>query len=179
MTVTDSLQFAVSLEELLAARDLRAARQVDWLTRHRRPLISLTLVTPGPVKDSARYRRSMRAALAACDALLRARGWPVLERAVFWPDTGPEAFWAVDHAAVEIKAATVALEQEHALGRLWDIDVFSPDVGVIGRRSLDRPGRPCLLCDQPAHACARSRRHGQEELTDKIEGLLDGYFARR
>ncbi|WP_413723058.1 citrate lyase holo-[acyl-carrier protein] synthase [Sodalis sp. RH24] len=178
MTIADSLQFAVSLEELLTARDLRAARQTEWLARHRRPLISLTLVSPGPVKDSARYRRSMRAALAACDALLAQRGWPVLARAVWWPDTGPEAFWAVDHAAVEIKAATVALEKEHPLGRLWDIDVLFPAGGVIGRRSLDQAGRPCLLCDQPAHACARSRRHPQEEVIAKIEGLLDAYFAR-
>ncbi|HEY0211353.1 citrate lyase holo-[acyl-carrier protein] synthase [Acerihabitans sp.] len=178
MTNADSLQFAVSLEELLAARDLRAARQREWLTRHDRTLISLTLVTPGSVKDSARYRRSMRAALAACDALLAQRGWAVLDRAVFWPDTGPEALWAVDHPAVEVKAATVALEQEHTLGRLWDIDVFSPTAGVIGRRSLDQAGRPCLLCDQPAHACARSRRHPPEQLINKIEGLLDAYFVR-
>ncbi|WP_413733512.1 citrate lyase holo-[acyl-carrier protein] synthase [Sodalis sp. RH21] len=177
MSIAEQIHSTVTLDELLAAKERRAARQDAWLARYRQPLISLTLVTPGPVKDSALYRRSMRAALSACDSLLRARGWPVRAQEVFWPDTGPEALWSVDHPAVEIKAAAVALEQEHPLGRLWDIDVISPQDGIIGRGSLDYARRGCLLCDQPAHACARSRRHPLEQVVGKIEELLDAYFA--
>ncbi len=168
----------VSLEAVLAAKEQRAHRQHTWLTRHHRPLISLTLVTPGAVKDSIRYRNAMGVALTACDQLLWQRQWPVLERQVLWLDTGAEALWCVDHCAPEVKASCVELEQTHPLGRLWDFDVLDPLQGQIGRHSLDRPGRLCLLCDEPAHACARSRRHPVEQVVTRVEALIDGWFAR-
>lgn len=48
---------AVTLEEMLQARDKRAARQRQALNCYRLPLISLTLVAPGAVKNSAVWRR--------------------------------------------------------------------------------------------------------------------------
>lgn len=42
---------AVTLEEMLQARDKRAARQRQALNCYRLPLISLTLVAPGAVKN--------------------------------------------------------------------------------------------------------------------------------
>ncbi|MEA9391922.1 citrate lyase holo-[acyl-carrier protein] synthase [Acerihabitans sp. TG2] len=179
MTIAEQLHSTVTLDELLQAKDRRAARQNTWLQSYQQPLISLTLVTPGPVKDSALYRRSMRAAVEACNGLLSTHGWNTLAHQVFWFDTGPEALWSVDHAGAELKAATVALEQSHRIGRLWDIDVISPGDGIIGRDSLGRAGRHCLLCDQPAHACSRSRRHPLEQVVEKIEDMLDAYFCAK
>ncbi len=178
MTLTDGLGSGVTLDQLLAAKERRAARQAAWLGRYGHPLISLTLVTPGPVKDSARYRQVMAQAINVCQRMLARRGWPVAAREFFWLPTGPEAFWSVDHAAMAIKAATVALEQGHPLGRLWDMDVISAQNGVIGRKSLGKAGRRCLVCDRPAHACGRSRRHPLPQLLTAIEDLLENRLVR-
>nr|WP_218626915.1 citrate lyase holo-[acyl-carrier protein] synthase [Sodalis sp. dw_96] len=166
------------MDQLLAAKERRAERQRAWLDRYGRPLISLTLVTPGPVKDSAAYRQVMGEAINVCQRMLTGRGWPVAARQAFWLPTGPEAFWAVEQGAEEIKAATVALEQGHPLGRLWDMDVISVHDGIIGRSFLRQAGRRCLVCDQPAHACGRSRRHPLPQLMTKINDLLEAYFVR-
>lgn len=171
-------QPGVSLSALLAAKEQRAHRQQSWLARHHAPLISLTLVTPGSVKDSIQYRNLMGVALVACDQLLWQHRWPVLAREVNWLDTGAEALWSVDHNAAELKASCVALEQEHPLGRLWDFDVFDPDIGQIGRHSLDRAGRRCLICGEPAHACSRSRRHPVEQVVAEVEKRIDDWFTR-
>ncbi|MFS2224630.1 citrate lyase holo-[acyl-carrier protein] synthase [Pantoea sp. B65] len=168
----------VNLTELLAAKEARAQRQSSWLTHYAQPLVSMTLVTPGAVKDSSRYRRNMGIALQACDQLFWQHRWPVLARKVLWLPTGPEALWCIEHGAPEIKAATVALETEHPLGRLWDIDVICPQSGLIGRRSLDEAGRRCLICDGPAHACARSRQHPIEQVVEKVEEIIDAWFTR-
>lgn len=48
---------AVSIPELLVSRDERQARQHAWLTRHLTPLVSFTVVAPGPIKDSELTRR--------------------------------------------------------------------------------------------------------------------------
>ncbi|ERK05331.1 Apo-citrate lyase phosphoribosyl-dephospho-CoA transferase [Pantoea sp. AS-PWVM4] len=178
MTMMTPVQAGVSLTALLAAKEARAARQADWLTRYQQPIISLTLVTPGAVKDSIRYRNTMGGAVQACDQLLWQHRWPVLAHQVLWLETGPEALWCVEHPAVEIKAQCVELEQTFPLGRLWDFDVFCPQLGQIGRHSLDLHTRRCLVCDQPAHGCARSRRHPLEEVVARVENMIDGWFAR-
>lgn len=178
MTTLTSVKTGVSLEALLAAKDNRAARQADWLARYQQPIISLTLVTPGAVKDSIRYRNTMGVALQACDQLLWQNRWPVLDRQVLWLPTGAEALWCVEHPAVEIKAQCVEMEQTHPLGRLWDIDVFCQKNGQIGRHSLDLNTRRCLVCNEPAHGCARSRRHPVKEVVAQVEKLIDGWFAR-
>jgi len=49
MTILTPADAGVSLEDLLAAKEQRAQRQTDWLTQFSHPLISLSLVTPGPV----------------------------------------------------------------------------------------------------------------------------------
>lgn len=178
MTTLTPVRAGVSLEALLAAKDSRAARQADWLTHYQQPVISLTLVTPGAVKDSIRYRNTMGVALQACDQLLWQNHWRVLDRQVLWLPTGAEALWCVEHPAVEIKAQCVEMEQTHPLGRLWDFDVFCPKEGLVGRHSLDLNTRRCLVCDEPAHGCARSRRHSVEDVVARVERLIDGWFAR-
>jgi holo-ACP synthase len=34
------------------------------------------------------------------------------------------------------------------------------------------------MCDEPAHGCARSRRHSLPELIRRIEELIDDCFTR-
>ena len=52
MTLATPVRAGVSPEELLAAKERRAARQADWLTHYQQPVISLTLVTPGKSKTA-------------------------------------------------------------------------------------------------------------------------------
>ncbi|KAB8312879.1 citrate lyase holo-[acyl-carrier protein] synthase [Erwinia endophytica] len=178
MTLLASAGMAVSLDALLAAKDRRAAYQADWLARYQQPIISLTLVTPGAVKDSARYRNTMGVALQVGDQMLWRHRWKVLDRQVQWLSTGAEALWCVAHPAVEIKAQCAEIERTHPLGRLWDFDVFCPENGQVGRHSLDLNTRRCLVCDQLAHGCARSRCHPIEDVLARVDKLIDGWFVR-
>ena len=85
MTIATPVRTGVSLDELLAAKERRAARQADMLEHYQQPVISLTLVTPGEIKDSLRYRNTMGVALQTCDQLLWENRWQVLDRQVLWP----------------------------------------------------------------------------------------------
>lgn len=178
MTTATPVEAGVSLEAWLAAKECRAARQADWLRRYQQPIISLTLVTPGTVKNSLRYRNTMGVALQMCDQLLWENRWPVRDRQVLWLPTWPEAMWSVAHNAPEIKAHCVALEQSHPLGRLWDLDVICPQDGHVGRLSLGLHMRRCLVCDEPAHVCSRSRKHPVGQVVGGVEKIINDWFAR-
>jgi holo-ACP synthase len=165
---------AVGLDQVLASRDRRVERQRAVLDRWRRPVLSLTLVFPGPHKDGPVPRALMAAALAAVDGLLGGR-WPVLQAGAWQQATGPEALRVVDADPLELKRALVALEEAHPLGRLWDLDVICPERGSLPRKALGLPPRRCLLCQESAHACARSRAHPLPELLAAIEAKLEAY----
>lgn len=165
----------VTLQEILRNRERRVGLQRDAVEAFGRPVVSVTLVNPGPVKDSASARKVMTHALRALDSLMAERSWPVLKREVRLDPTGPEALLVVDAGALELKQAMTRLEEEHALGRLWDLDVIDPRLGAISRKALGVPARRCLLCDEEAHACGRSRSHSLQELQNAIEEIIHGY----
>ena len=175
MTVATPVRAGVSLEELLAAKERRAARQADMLEHYQQPVISLTLVTPGEIKDSLRYRNTMGVALQMCDQLLWENRWQVLDRQVLWLPTGPEALWCVEHSASEINALCTELLQTHPLGRLWNIEVICPQQG---RQAQDDRTRRCLLCDDAAQTCESLHRHDGEEVVARVEQMIDAWFAR-
>lgn len=178
MNTATPVAAGVSLEAWLAAKECRAARQADWLKCYQQPIISLTLVTPGTVKNSLRYRNTMGVALQMCDQLLWENRWPVRDRQILWLPTGPEAMWSVAHNAPEIKAHCVALEQSHPLGRLWDLDVICSQDGHVGRLSLGLHMRRCLVCDEAAHVCSRSRKHPVGQVVGSVEKIINDWFAR-
>ena len=117
----------VSLAQLLEAREQRVARQQAALTEYGKTVLSLTLVSPGPVKDSPSYRFVFAEALVAIDTLLVDRAWQVVGRQYLSQPTGQEALLVVDCPAQSLKWALALLEDEHPLGRLWDIDVICPE----------------------------------------------------
>ena len=92
--------------------------------------------------------------------------------------TGWEAFFCADASPETLKEITVAIEDRDPVGRLYDMDVIRTDGSKVSREDLHLPGRKCLLCGDPAHACARSRRHSVEELTEEIQRILAGRYGR-
>ena len=145
---------AVALDDILAARDARVARQQAMLAQGG-VLLSLTLVAPGAVKRSPLLDAIFAAALAALRPLVddaRARIEAV-------DDSGHHALYLLDGEARDWKTRMLALENRAPLSRLWDIDIIDRDGVAISRRDLGLPPRRCLLCDADAKTCARERRH--------------------
>ena len=163
----------VELPAMLAGREARAARQEAWLKEYACPLISFTLNIPGPIKTSAELRRAFDAGLTALEEQLRAAHLPCIAQTECHEVTGDEAMLAVDGDAASIKAITSTLEEQHPLGRLFDLDVLAADGTKLSRPTPRR----CLLCAEQAQVCARSRRHSVEELTAEIERLLTAYLS--
>ena len=168
----------VSLEQMLAAREQRAARQTAALVCFNKPVVSMTVVMPGPVKDGWLPRRVLSEALKQLEAISDKRGWHVLSREVLWRETGPEALYVIDVEARILKSATVALEDCHPIGRLWDLDVLAPGSGQLSRRELSFSPRRCLVCGEPAHACSRSRLHPLDELLSTIAKIVHDHDLR-
>lgn len=170
---------AVSMDDMLMAREERAARQAAAFMQFSRPLLSITVVMPGPTKDSRLVRRVMESAVQQIDALIHRKRWHQLSREVFWQNTGPQAIYVLDIEAQVLKSVAMHLEERHPIGRLWDLDVITSSGEGLSRSQLWRPARRCLLCDSPAKECARSCRHPLPELLKEIQRMVDKFDRHR
>lgn len=162
----------VSLNEMLAAREARAAAQQQLLAAHSAPLVCLTLNIPGPVKVLDLVPRAFEEGLKRITGSLKEKHIQILELRESHEKTGYEALCSVDGDPIELKAMMTAIEDSGPLGRLLDIDVIRTDGEKVSRTELGCPSRTCLLCGQPAHICGRSRSHSVAELVAEIRSRL-------
>jgi len=164
------------IETVLAARDARVERRAEVFATRARPVVSLSPVMPGPVKDCTAARILCEAALDALMPALEREGWPAEIVHVGHGPAGREALISVGADPFALKRVTVGLEDSHPLGRLWDLDVIDPRVGAVSRGTLGAPPRRCFVCSEPAHACARSRAHPLDALLAVIEAKIDAHL---
>lgn len=164
----------VSLQDILAAREARVARQKELLTEYHKPIVSFTMNIPGPVKLD---RDVVIGFFVGCRLLRDALAGKLLHVEEHRKETGCEAFFVVDLPARELKELTVDLEDGDSVGRLFDMDVLDTDGRAISREELGYPRRGCLICTEDAAVCARSRAHSLEQLRDRTNFLL--YLAAR
>lgn len=116
-----------------------------------------TVVAPWPIKDSEVTRRIFNHGVTALRALAAKQGWQIQEQAALVSASGPEGMLSIAAPARDLKLATIELEHSHPLGRLWDIDVLTPEGDILSRRDYSLPPRRCLLCEQSAAVCARGK----------------------
>lgn len=162
----------ITLEQLLASRDARAAFQHQLLEAHPgQTLVCITVQLPGSEKRNA---LSLAIGNAGYKALLERFNGVVSQSEVKDLETGYEAYFLVSPGALDAKRITCALEESHPLGRLMDIDVIGPE-GPVSRGDIGLPPRKCLLCEKEVRFCMRAKSHSTEELTAKIQQMVNDY----
>ena len=159
----------VTLEDILRARDARAAAQRRLLHAYHLPLVSFTMNIAGPVKSSPLIELAFDAGL---EALYDALGRPVTAE-IIRPATGCEALLVYDRPAAAMKAACLALETTAPIGRLYDLDVLDTDGSKLSRSEP----RTCLVCGGPVAVCSRSRAHGLEAIMGRTNAILMDFAA--
>ncbi len=166
----------IPLEQVLDSRTRRAERQRALLAEGTPCLVSFTLNIPGPIKQFPLARAAFSEGLA----LLRDTfGTAVQTAETIDEPTGSEELLVVDADPADAKRKTAALEEEHPLGRLFDMDVLDGSGRSLSRTKLGLSQRTCLLCGNSAKVCGRSRAHSLPELQARIGSILEAYFRNK
>jgi holo-ACP synthase CitX len=162
----------ITLQQLLASRDERAARQGALLRGHPgKALVCLTVIPPGSEKRTDWSVRVGNAGVLAVREGL-APSWEECHDL----ETGYEAYFLVDGNPLDVKQKCCSIEDTHPWGRLMDIDVLETGPGGVvplSRSAVGLPARKCLVCDRPARECMRERTHSLEQLQEKIKFIYD------
>lgn len=168
----------VALEEMLQARERRALRQQRLLQAHGQTLLCLTMNIAGPIKTNQLVCKGFLAGFTALKEIFTQKNISILQEQTFFEKTGPEGYMVLGENAPDIKRITVQMEQEHPLGRLFDVDVLTKTGEPVSRVSIGALERACLICGAGGRACARSRAHTIQELQDKTQSMLKSYFEK-
>ena len=169
----------VRLEEMLLARERRRDMQQMLLETYRLPVISFTLNIVGPVKVFPLAVRTFFEGVRLIEAQCRAWNIPLHYTCSVREHTGYEQFWVAEGDIRFIKETLCLLEDSVDLGRLFDIDIIQQGGEKISRTALGFSGRKCLICNQDAFVCSRSRAHTVDELLTRECSIMELYFARR
>lgn len=166
----------VSLEEMLAAREHRAWKQRELLTRFPNSLICFSLNIAGPYKTFPLARKAFEEGRRLIVSELNRRRIPVAALETEYLKTGDYAYFTVSYDPLTVKRMLCEIEESCALGRLFDMDLIGSGGIKISRKELGLPERACLICGDPSSGCARSRRHPVEEIQWHSVELIQDYF---
>ena len=163
----------VGIDEILDCREKRVAIQNEMIKKYNKPVISFTMNIPGPIKTNDEIKKAFGIGKNLILEKLKENNIAILEIQELNENTGNELFISVDSQAEKIKNITVAIEESSELGRLFDIDVIDINFEKLSRKSF----RKCLICEEQAQECGRSRKHSVEELQNKVEEILKKSLA--
>lgn len=164
--------------DILESREARRDKQLKLINRYNNSLISFTLNIPGMIKDSEIYRNIHKEGIKAIIKTLDDQAINILYNEEIHKNTGSEGYIVVDMDAMDLKKVIVDIEENHPLGRIFDIDIFDFNHKQLSRKDLGSNPRRCLLCDNDATVCMRSKSHTYEELIQRIHDIWKEYENR-
>ena len=156
---------------MLEARERRAEIQNNMLkgAGPGQCLVCLTLNIAGDIKRTPMTKMLFDHGAA----LMESSGFSVKERRFLDEATGSEGFWRLEEDGERVKELLEVFEDSSPEGRLYDFDVIMPGGAKLSRAEARR----CLICNAPAAECARSRRHGLEQVRKATDELLTEFCA--
>lgn len=169
----------VELVEMLLAREQRVSKQQQliqqWVTHQQTvALLSMTMNIPGPVKNSNVLKQTFENFI---QKILHELADTTINHQEFLSlKTGMEAYFVIEIDALTLKKRLIQLEESTSIGRLMDLDVVellpNQTLQPISRTQLGYAPRTCLICDDIAKNCARSRKHSVEAMQLVIQKII-------
>ena len=159
----------INLTQMLARREERAHEQKIFLDKYHSPLISFNMNIPGPIKTNLLIRKAFDTGKNLILDSLAKTSAKINDSIETHENTGDELLLSIHNISPEnLKILALKIENGSQIGRLFDIDVIDCDGVKLSRKTF----RKCLICDNQAQECARSRTHTVQEMQDSIMNLL-------
>ena len=165
-----------TLQEILDGRELRSRQQQRLLSSYPYPLLVLTLNIAGPCKVFPLAQKTFEEGLSLINGELSRLQVPLVYFEQTVRPSGYEAYFSIDADAAQLKRQMILIEDNHPLGRLFDIDVISPAAGILSREMVGSIGRTCLLCENPVFLCSRNRTHSLDEILGKELAIMESFY---
>lgn len=164
----------VSLGEILDAREKRQKFQYELMTQYPEySLLSITLNIPGEIKNSKFLVNFFNTEVNIILDLFKNI---IIQKVILNKSTGNEAYIILKIDPLVLKKKLIEFEESNKKRRILDLDVLflkNEMVNVVSRKDFNLPSRKCIICEENAKKCGRSRKHTVEEMQEKISKLIN------
>lgn len=160
-------------EQILAGREKRFEEKCRLYRRFQAPVLSVMVNAPGKEKSLELYHRAV--------VLMTEQLVQQLEDSVLFQEhcdfgDGFCSLLVVKLPGRELKRRMIRLEEEHPVGRFFDLDVTEAGGTGISRVEFGVPPRLCYLCGRPAKECGALGRHPLTQVAGVVrQALMDFY----
>lgn len=158
-----------TLLQVLEAREKRVETQKQLLSAYKTSLICFTLNIAGPVKTTPIIECAFFEGVNLLEERFKEN---IVHRETHISFTGCEGFICVSQEAKQVKNICTDIENNHPLGRLFDMDVIDSKGEKLCRTDL----RGCIVCGKKGRECAAGRLHSVEELQKVTNKIITDYF---
>lgn len=161
------------LNKILDDREKRYNKILDTISKYDLPVVCGKINYPGPDKNT----RESAAAFDILIKLVKERFAPYIA----FSETiegfdGLALIAAVNLNVVRAKEMAFEIEDNNALGRIFDIDVYDLKGCPICRDSIYKDKRKCIVCGKDARECIRLHRHDVSAAVNAVNDLIKKYI---
>ncbi|MBN1552066.1 citrate lyase holo-[acyl-carrier protein] synthase [bacterium] len=156
------------LDDILKAREDRAHYKHFLESQGRGTVVSFTINIPSGRKKNPKYSSWLcHLMMEEFAEALSVSHFKTNFRELRVGDDGPEGFMLVEETPYFLKQIGMEIEDNHSLGRLFDIDV-----GSVHRTDVGGNPRKCFVCNADAVECIVGRRHSKREIFNAIDHMI-------
>lgn len=156
------------LETLLEYREVKADFIQMLVTRDERTVLVIRVNIPGSYKMSGWAQKLFDEAVRCVKESFENEGISYEEvTSRLKEHVEPVEYVGVFYVALkgaDVKEMCIQIEENHPVGRIFDLDVYDEKGQPFTRAQMNKGIRKCYLCDRPAYECARERVHTLSEL---------------
>lgn len=158
------------MEKILIDREIRSNQIKELLEKTNNPIISIKANVVGSNKSPYYAYLIVKRFFGLIKKEIKIQNF-------FYYDSYDGPYYLIESIddANYIKEKAIALEDNDILGRLVDIDVYTLN-GSINRNTLNKQQRRCLVCENYAHVCVRSKKHSLYEVEEKVNEIIRNYL---
>lgn len=165
-----------TLESIMRRKELRTKEHRDLLLTGGTCLVGVSLNIPGAQKRFPLAKCALAEGIAYIRLLYSDE---IISQREIESDSGYEAMFLLEADPLSVKRELMMIEDRHPLGRLFDFDVIDQSGTFISRVCCGGVPRKCMVCENNAKICYRSKAHSYQQLRHYTAHTLFTFFFEK
>lgn len=157
---------------ILEAREERYEKILELINKNLGTVLCAKINYPGRDKNTPHAKKAFE---ILKQLLLKSFNEKIVLTKVLHGLDGNSLLLVLNLNMIEAKGISIDLENNHHLGRLFDIDIYDKQGIPISREKFNLKPRGCVVCGKNARECILKKSHTIDETLDKVNTMIDSF----
>jgi len=160
------------IDKILEDREKRYNIILELIEKHGLPVLCGKINYPGNNKNTKEAKEAFNILLKSIEEAFQSY---TIDKVITSGYDGNGVILVLNIESKAAKEEAVAIEENHNIGRIFDIDIYDTDGAPLSREDKGMQPRKCMVCGQNARECMKLKRHSLEETLKIVNGIINNY----